>query len=691
MRKLLVVVVIALAAATGFAVSTLKAQAARNVEALMEYVRVHGRRLAEHGDISIKLFPPSVEIADITIPDDEQFANDKIFSADRVRVYPKLLPMLFGRASAAAVSVYGAELRIVRTPEREVNVGTWILGSAAERDARLGVPLRFSGMTLVVDDRSSYGGDHTEFNDIELELEPVGEDGTNSFELSAGAGDNADALFARGTLRRLPEATDGTRIDATFRIDSLAAVDIQGLLLDHPDLALSGSLDLEGEAHGHVGSYDGEEKPAEPLDITIKGRGGFTALGLEAPLDVDAELAIKKGQVRINRADFAWKNINARATGWTHTSADEEVSVKIVFEDVDTDPLLAEYSVSEQWRPRMTVSGEVKIVGPAEKPRFHYEASATDFSMDFFEGLEIEMDSLEALGVVLAINAEIAYTSDAEGLRVGHMVVGPAHLAGRYWKNKLTVGMHESDLWGGIATIQAAYRPGEEKGADGSIRFDDLDAAQVLDQVFPSLADRLRGRVDAIMRFGKEGDGEWGRGRLGVHRGSWSGLDLAGALMRELVSIDGLEGLAGARISPGGEPGRTDFSATKLDFESGDEGYKVGGIRIDMGDITLMGSADVDDEGVVDAGVAFAFDADASGRAVAAAPVLSGLRAGDGLVYVPARLSGKLAELSVAIEESFKTAISRARAGQAVEPFVPSPDDHDLGLDLATLEEVYGR
>ncbi len=694
MKKLPAVVAVLLAAAIGFAVSTLNTSVKRAARDYAESVRAAGHYKVRYDSTGIGFSPlPSVVLRGLVIEDSGGGADHEIVRAPIVRIKPRLLPMLVGLARVAGVELESPTITIRRLGTGRVTMGKWIAGTPADAMLTVSVPLHVRNGTLVWEEHHEEPPVQWVSKNLRLDVETTVEDGSTAFSLELQPTGPSSRIRADGTVRPTGEPTKGLRVDLRYVVSGLDT-DKAHLFPRIGDAHLSGALELAGEAHGYAGAERTENVPAEKLTITVKGRGTLAVKDVREPLDLDMVLSDKEGRLRFEKASMAWNGIDATLSGWTAHFFDQPASFRLHFDHADSDRILAQFGVADRWRPRAILSGEIRIEGTLNKPLMQYTAKAGGIKMDFYDGYPVVVGPSAIKGLLLQSSADFSAVVDTPSLSVGPMKIEPALFGARYWRNKLGVNMANVPIWDGVGTVSGRHEPLKANAVEVAGLFDDLDAAVALKNVFPGLEPDVSGRMDAIVQLGSDDSGTWAMGRIGVHRGRFAGFALAASLLGQIAASPGLESFAGPEVeeAAGGAFGRdSEFRTVKFDFKSRRDGFDLGTLQIYLDGLEMQGSGTVDAEGVIDVQADTALSRRVVKAILRKSPGLRALVSADGSIHVPVRLLGKLAALSVKVRPEFLKTATDAVSGRRVSPVPPFQPGPTLDIELPKLEEQYGR
>jgi|GEM_PF-4887771 len=695
MRRLPAFVAVLLAAAIGFALSTLNTSVKRAAVAYKGAVRNAGHYRVAYDSVGIGFSPlPCVVLRGFVIEGPGRDASSELVRAPAVRVMPRLLPMLVGLARVASVDVESPTITVKRLGTGRVTMGKWIAGVGEDESLAVPIPLHVRNGTLVWEEDHEGAPLRWVSKSVRLDVKSSHEDGTTPFFLQLEPTGPSSRIRVDGSLRPTGEKTKGVRVDLRYAISGLEADKAQ-LFPRIGDAHLTGALELEGEAHGYAGAVRTESVPAEKLTITAKGNATLAVKQVRAPLSLDMVLSDKEGRLRFEKTSMSWNGIDAKLTGWTEHFFDQRASFRLHFAHADTDGILERFGVAERWRPRAMVSGEIRMEGTLNKPLMQYTAETDGIKVDFYDGYPVEVGRSTIKGILLQSSADLSAVVKSPLLRVGPMRIEPAVFGFRYWRNKLSVNMANVPLWDGTATVSGRYEPEKANAVEAAGLFDDLDAAIALKNVFPGLEPEISGRMDAIVQLGSDDNGTWAMGRIGVHRGRFGGFSLASSLLGQLADRPGLEAFAGPEVAQavGGATADedSDFRTVRFDFKSRRDGFDLGSVRIVLDGLVLQGSGAMDAQGGIDVKADMALSRRLVKTIVRKSPDLGALVTGDGAMHVPVRLQGKLSSLRTHVDERFLDAAGAAVSGRKVSPLPPFQAAPALEIELPKLEEQYGR
>ncbi len=700
-RKLLILVAVLLAAAVGFGLSTLNTGVRRATDAYVASVVKAGKRKVSYSSTGISLLPfPVVVVRDFVVESKEEFGEEPLLRAPEVRVKPKLLPMLTGRAEIGYLELIAPVLRVARRSAGETDLGAWLAGVPEGESGRVTVPLavtsgRVEFEQLGADDDSTDGPLRIVFEDISAQLEPTRGDGRTAFVVDGAAPGESARFQVSGSVRPTGEATKGLEVDVEYEIADFDTGAAQPMLPSVEGIFLSGPLSLAGGFNGFAGGRSTESRPAEKLLGTVKGNGYISAFGVVEPVSVDMKVSDKDGRLRLDDARFTWSGVDFTAKGWTSHTLAQNALLNIDFVGFDTDAVLAKYGYSDAMRPRSSFDGHIRMEGTLKRPLFRYEAESKGMEMDFYSSYPVKVGPMKAKGILLSISADFSASINADFLSVGPMRVDDTSFGFRYWRDKLTFNLTKVEVWDAIATVAARYEPREANANEVAGLFDDLDAGVALSNVFPNLKPKIDGRMDAIVQLGSDDHGTWAMGRIGVHEGNFPGLSFGTAVVESIASQPGLRPLRDAEIQAaftGSMSGNaTKFRTVKFDFQSREGGFDLGSVLVRTDALEFRGAGLVSGAGVID------LDGDAMPigayreRVFAQIPALRRIQGDDRMLHIPVSMDGALDSLRIGVAPEFVTAATLAAAGKLVSPPAVPSARKPLEFDLPVLADEYGR
>jgi len=707
MRKLLLVLGIAVAAAIGFSMSTLKAKVRRATDEFVAAVSGEHAGEITVGSVGVALFPwPSVRIEDVRVmaaagdgdgDGGEKTDTEPLIVAPVVRVDPHLLPMLIGLARVDSVRIVEPVVTLERQRDGSVAAALPLmtLGRSGVSDFSISVE----------DGRLRVIGQGADAADAAPELDVTG----ISMHLSAapegqgvvyhidGAEPLGDGSTLTGDVVHVPGVgpTGGDKLDVDLRLEG---ADPSRLLTMPERLSrakLVGPISLDAKASGYVGEHSTEVAPAEPLDGKIEGTVGLQVFGLERPLQIDLETAFDDKRFMLRKGSLDWGGLPLEVSGWLARGAEAKIGGQLRWEHVDADALLSQFGVDERWRPQAKVSGEVRLMGDLDRPLVRYEATAPSVKLVPWPSLPLVSGPMRVTGSLLAINADASGSFNGSDLRIADARLPAALFGMQYWRDKLTFSALDQEAWGGRADLSFAYRPDEENDVEGGGILSHMDAEEVLSNLFPKMHFVIHGSLDSIFQIGIGADGPWAVGRVGIHHGKVGQSGVVRAVLDEAFAGAGrafeVED-ALMRSYPGAlSQERTEFQRVAFDFKTRTDGVDVKSVEIRLPYATIQGEGALDSRGSIDGTGTISLSEPLSADLARRTKGLRSLVAEDGRIHVPIRVGGEADAAEVHAEARFVDALARALKGEKVEPFPPPVEGPGFGIDMPSLSEHFQR
>ncbi len=681
MRKLSLAAAIFVVAAASFGLSNLKAEVRRSAERYAtQFEESAGARLAI-GGLGFDLFPfPAVELRRLEI---EAPGRDSAgLSVETVRVYPRLIPLLIGRAAVARVRASGAELGVRKNAGGDIEMFPLSLAGLMEAGRRISI----DRSRLLVEDRSGSVPASLEIADLGLTL--AADAAGTHFELEG-------APLGRGSRLRASGRIENGRVEAGFEIDRGRVEAVTVAFPSLAPLALAGRVAVEGTLSGPLASLrspvwdeePGDSTPLEPVRISIEAGSELSLYGLRDRASLVAELTLDGRRLVLRSGRLSWAGLEAGLSGWTETQAAGPLSLRLALEGVDVGERLERMGLPGPWRAQAMLDGVLRIDGKRDKPRLSYRAVAGRASVARGTWPEAECGKLEVRGSIKAINADFSASFGMEDLRIGRSFLEQAHVGVVYWRDKLTITSIESLAFGGKMNMSAALYPKEEWRLEGGTVFNDIEPAAFA-ALFGLDADRLPGgRLDALVHFGRG----WTKARLGLHLGTLRGPSPLEVVAGHLTGD--VEGGPAATFPGTPEIPSWSFERLAFDTEQDGDSWRLAAVEAETGDGRFTGAGMVDGRGSVLLSGQCVFNAGRAARLVERRAGLAGLLAEDGTLVVGVDITGRPGEFEVRESREFVEALARVDAG--LPPPWPGPrplvSQAGIEMDLPSLEEHFGR
>ena len=677
MRKLSLTVAVLVAAVVSFALSNLKAEVRRSADQYAaELSERSGARLAV-GELGFDLFPfPAVELRRLELGVSAEGASGLRVRA--LRVYPRLLPLLAGRAVVSRLRASGVELVVRRNEAGKMEIPPL---AAARLAAGRGGRITIDRSRLLIEDMSGRVPARLEVVGFKLEL--TAEETATVFTLEGAPLGTGSRLRASGRV-----SGQAGEIDAKFsirrgRVDTLVAAfpSLGGLTLDGP-------VSLSGTVRGPLATFRAptddlaEGAPPEPVDVELEAASGLRLYGVGGDAGLEARLALDGRRLVMREGRLVWGGLEAGLSGWTETRTGGRMSLRLSFEGVDLPGQLDDLGLPLPWPAEAVFDGLLRIDGTREKPRMSYRAVADGVLLAKDTAWAAEAGRVEVNGNIKAINADFSASFGIDGLQVGSTYLDKARVGTLYWRDKVTITALESPVFGGKTSLSAVIYPDEDWRVEGGVVLSDVDAARVA-TVLGLAAGRLpRGRLDALGHYGRDQGRAWGQARVAFHLGAIPGPSPVDAVAEQLLS------------APAGfQPAPWSFERLAFDAEREVEGWRVAAFAAESTDGRFDGAGRVGDDGQALLTGQVSFDAATAARMVVEGPELAGLLGEDGTLVVGVGVSGTLGQMEVRPDQEFGAELARLRAGlPVVWPRPPRQQPRGgIEVDLPGLVEHFGR
>jgi hypothetical protein len=708
MRKLFLVLGIAVAAAIGFSMSTLKAKVRRATDEFVAAVSGEHAGEVTIGSVGIALFPwPSVRIEDVRVvavpaeaegdeeANTEAKAEAPLIVAPDVRVDAHLLPLLVGLARVDSVRIIDPVVTLERQRDGSVAAALPLatLGRSGASEFTISVE---DGRLRVMRDDAPDAEPLLDVTGISMQLGAASQ-GKGVVYHIARARPLGDDSSLTGDIVHVPGAgpTGGDRLDIALRLEGGDPNRLVTLPERLSRERLIGPLSVVAKASGYVGERSTEAVPAEPLDGKIEGTLGLEVFGLERPLKFDLETALDDKRFMLRKGSADWGGLPLDVSGWVARGPESKIGGKLRWEHVDAAALLSKFDVAERWRPQAKVSGEVRVMGQLDRPLVRYEATAPTVKLVPWPSLPLVSGPMRVTGSLLAINADVSGSFDGTDLRIADARLPEALFGVQYWRDKLTLSALDQEAWGGRADLSFAYRPDETNDVEGGGILSHMNAEEVLSNLFPKMDFKIHGSLDSIFQIGIAADGPWAKGRVGIHHGKVGQSGLVRSVLEEAFTTAGRhfeveDSLM--RSYPGAlAEGRTEFQRIAFDFQTRTDGVDLKTAEIRLPYATVNGEGRLDTQGTIVGSGTISLSEPLTADLARRTKALRALIADDGRIHIPIHFEGKPDAAEVHPDPRFVEVLERALRGEKVEPFPAPVEGPGLGLDMPSLREHFQR
>jgi len=695
MRKILLVLAVAVAVAIGFSMSTLRAKVTRSVAELVASAAERPDSNASAGDVRLAFLPrPVVEVHDVSVREPWPDGTSRLrFEAPLIRVYPRLLPLLVGRAEIQAAEAIGATMVVRR--ERTKSVYKWMIPLVGEAGfPALGFQLIVTNGDLRLEDRSQSPFGEVDIGGLELEIDPVDEQGAIPFHARAAAVGDASRTEMEGTVRPNAGPTGGAQVDLRFSVEDGDPAVLQTLAPRLAGAPMVGEVDLRGSALGLYGEVSTESIPATPLDVQLQGSVGLTYFGrtevarfeLSSTLD-DKRFTVKSGTLR-------WGDLPLAVTGYFFTDRGGKLAMRLSGEHVDIEKLLESFGVAERWCPKGELAGTIRVTGSLEEPLIRYEVMSPAVSYDKWSPAAVKAVDVTARGSLLAINADISASYEVADLSIGPADLSDVRFGTLWWRERFTLNRRELPLWGGVIDIGLGWYA-DKKSFEGGGIADNLDGSVVAANLIPGVGVEISGRLDSLFQLGIDSSGPWAMGRIGLHRGRFGprgfGRALVDSIAQALDRADAIDDSLVRKYRDFLRPDYMSYRRCAFDFESREEGFSFKSVKIEMPEGRIDAEGLVDLTATTAAWGTMVLAPDLTADLVSRIEALRPLVAADGSLHVPFRMQGPRDNLIIAADDRFLQALHAAARGEPVEPFAPMEPTGTITMDLPSLDEQFYR
>ncbi len=691
MRKLAFVIAVIVAAACGVGLSSLRSRVAgmaaggevRLITGQAARIEAGAPALTVRGGFGVR-------VPDVRVVRGRASKNRKVVLADSTAAYVRArwLPLLAGRARISGITLEAPTVRAavdIGRPLVGLPLAGW-MGSPVVRLAR-------ARLQLVEDLERPDGGPF--LGPLDLEFRPAG--GGVRFQATGSLLGSGSSLRAAGSIQPGVGPTGGSAVEAEGEMHG-GDVAVLGELVAGIDRFFHGPLDLEASVGGFAGERSTDLVPADPLTAQFSGSVGLELFGRRAPFRFDASAAVDDKRYLLRKLKGTWGTIPLEAAGWRGLGPGAQFKVRASVKDLDLAPALEEIGVDRRWRVHARVSGTARAERVGNRVVYRYDGWAPEASWEPIEGWPVKTGKVKITGTFLAVNADVSAAFTVENLHVRGAWLDKVTFGGRWWRDKLDVGTNSLDLWGGEVTLNADYFPEEGGRIEGGGVIDDIDAAKALRSLLPQSQLDLSGRVDALLQGGRDANGAWASGRVGIHWGKLgpgglghSVIDAIGRYARHSRLLDPALVAAHSDVL---SASRIAFKRIRFDFQTHEDGVLVRGLTIqfDGGDLEVRAEGLVDRDGVFAGWGVMTVSPSLTSQLARRLPELAVLAGGDGRLRIPITLhSDSRQGITAEPGDAFLAALDRATRGETVPPFAALMPEGSIEMDLPTLEQQFGR
>jgi len=687
MRKLLLVCAIVVVVAIGYLFVTLESQVSRQVEALNATIAEETKLVSDLGDIEVGLLPrPSIDIDGVTLRADKRTGGRPVAHAARVRIVPRLAPLLFGETEVSQIVIEDVDLYVRRDPRE---TATALLGAlSAERS----IPVSLSNARIHVE--TGPGRDDAAVGPVTLRAEPPDEDGRVAFSAAGAAVGESSRLALSGSWKPGAGRTGGAALAFEVRLDDADPVALAALIPHSERAGFEAPLVLEGAAEGFVGERSTESAPAAPLSGTLEGTVGFNLYGVREPLAFTAGFSIDDKRWMLREGKGKWGEQPLTFSGWSGRGKfGNKVGGRLELDQLHLASVLAAYGIPERWRAHATAKGRVRVFTSNDDTLYRWEASAPTVRFDGWASHPIVTGPMTVQGSLFASNADASGSFRSDEVKIGKIRVEKFLAGVTFFRDKLTVTSLDLPVWDGKFSGAVSYFPKEEKRVEAGAVFRDMDASVLREQFLPDVGLDLSGRVNAVLDLDFEDDGAWARGRAEVRDGT---------LGPPSLTRDAVVAVARAAERPGAVSELADvrpdlIDAEKLPFELLvlDFERRSGKVTVRVDELAsegamLKGEGTVGRDGALDGWATLALSEEVTADVAAAIPA-AGMLAGGRELRIPLRIEGTSSKPRTVLSEELERAVARAAAGETVGRFAPAEPELALELDLPPLEDTFPR
>ena len=688
MRKILLLLVVAVVVAYAVAAFTLRA---RVVESAPELARELTEKLdvrIELGDISVSYFPLAAQIKDVRVSG-EAAATKPFLYVDSLAVRAKLLPLLQGRFEFGEIVASRPRVELLSDP-RDARSSSLV-------PERLLAALAEIPFSLTVNDGSVLYEDRADDPPSKLLATAIHGTARGNVEGALDAKLEGAALGEHSTttlaLRLKPKVgpTGGDEVALELDIDGASAAALTEGFVMLRGAPLRDPLRLSLRAQGLLGERSTETKPAEPLLGKLTGSVGVAIGHLEDRLELDVEVALDDTRYQVRGGTGSWGGLRFVPTAWISKLTPRKVSGRLEVEPFELAELAGRLGVAERWRPHGIADLTVRLTGSSIEPLYRYEGTLPELSFSAWPALPIKAGKSKVHGSLIAVNADATVSFDATDLQVGTARIDNARFGLSYWRDNLNVTALESPLYGGRLDGSVGFSPKTSADAKGGLMLRDGDGRVVIDNVLPGLPFSVDGRLDTALQFGTNEQGFWMHGRVGLHRGRIDGANWALELVRETLAgagaADAVDDVVAAHRPLLGT-NATRFERMALDFQSHGGAVTLPRVVIDMAGAQLRGRGEIAADRSVTMTGALWPDAPLAASLTSAAPALARARDADGKPVLPCEVRGTAGRVDVQPSADLRAALAASGDASPLTPVRVGPADFG---ELTPLRQQFGR
>lgn len=696
MRKLILLLAVAIAVAIGFSLSTLRAAVSRGAEAMAANVAggVEGR--VQVGDVSLSLWPlPVAEIGNIRVVAAKRRGEEPppVLEIPRLRVHPKVFPLLVGSVIVDSVEAVDAVLHVRRETGKGEFV-TFMPEDGVAKIVQLDFPISLTDATLHFSDASRAQPLSATIVDADLDI--TVRRGSQVVDLVGTArplGDSSrsmiDLEFEAGV-----GATGGHRVDGSIDIRGAETDAVKALLPLFGALPLGASSDVKLTVSGLAGEQSTEAAPAVPLEITAVGGVDFTLMGRTEPMGFDAIFVLDDRSVQLKKGDLNWAGLSAQSGGWM-AKRGGKLSGRLSLESVDVAQIMGDYGIDDRWHPELVIGGVIKLSGHEMEPLLNYQVSAESVSFTPYEGYEVEAGPTEFRGALWASNAVFSISALPKTLRIGGLELDAPGIGSRYFRDKFTATALGLSIWGGTSNSSIVYYPKEQKAVEAGGMLEDGNAAEFIADVFPELGLEITGVLEAIAQGGFNEDAPWSMGRLGFYFGEIGPIGIVNAVLTAVGRETGATGLIDpvlvGKYPRTLAPEMAGYDRIEMDYQTRDDGVELRSIEL------MLPHADIAAEGLIQPDRTFSgwgvltLSSLLTSELSVRVPALAALVGSDDRLRLPVKLQGGPSGAAIVVGERFIDELRKSMRGGQVGPFVATEPQSELVMDMPSLRDQFNR
>lgn len=559
--------------------------------------------------------------------------------------------------------------RVARLVEMFATADESPLASSFRREERGGKPTYVAeGATF---EFRMLGRTRFRVSDADVLLEPSADGTALRFDLQGTALGASGRIRASGTVNWGASSGGGDRVQFEFALDDASVEELRAAFPERFDPSFEGTMSVSGSAKGAIGETTTEDSPAAPLDGSFVATIDWHLFGTRAPLTVQSRFSLDDRSLRLFGGNLEWRGLSLALKGFVEPRETGRFRLTATCENLEVAPIARAWGVPDAWAPRTAVSGRLDFYGKPGESFIAHDLGSGPFELPAMGGHPVRWDSSKITGRLAAINAEASALVRPKGLRVADYALGELPLGLSWWKGVFKLHAANTTIWNGDIDSTLTYDPARHPALRFHGRVDGADAKLALEALLPASGVDGDGVFSLSILRGQDSAAEGYLSlRARLRRGRFGETDLFAATLAALGA--GSAALAVADPSAA-SPKPTTMAPQGTAVDVGDvhlrrtaEGLSVGPVTLAAGDFALDADGSATAAGNVDLAGTVKLSAALAAELRAKTPWASALLAEDGAWYVPVRIRGPLARVSVELAPGYDDVLARAGEGAAV-------------------------